>query len=103
MKNMPSEINICGSQYSIEYCKSPLDVDGQKRRALFGEIDYWTRKIRVYSQPQEIDVWKTLLHEIIHGVAEETKSCLNKEENHDDLDRLSIALADTLIRSNIVK
>jgi len=98
---LPNKVNICGIEYSITFFDKPSEVDMQKRESLWGQIDYWTRTIRIYDneQPPE-DVFHTLMHEIIHGVASALHlESLSKEEHHDDLDILALALSDVLLRN----
>lgn len=97
----PAKVNICGIEYSIEYTDNPANVDLYKRKALWGEIDYWTQSIRVYDNGKNNhQIWQTLIHEILHGIAENLKlSCLQNKDNHDDLDVLALALWDVFTRN----
>ena len=98
---LPAEVNILGVCHSISYVDNPAEVDLEKRKSLWGQIDYWSRTIRIYKneRPQE-DVWGTILHEVLHGIlAELHVKWLDDEENHDELERLSLALTDVLIRN----
>ena len=97
----PTSVNIVGVIYKIEYVDKPSDVDVFKRTSLWGQIDYWTRTIRIYDNGRSMeDIWQTLFHEILHGIAELLKlSSLNKDENHDELDVLALAIVDILIRN----
>ena len=68
--NLPSSVKIFDVVYEIEYVEKPSDVDIYKRQSLWGQIDYWTRTIRVYrNDRQDSDVMQTLWHEVIHGIA----------------------------------
>ena len=95
----PKNINILGVVYKVTYVDKPSDVDIYKRESLWGQIDYWTRTIRIYDndRPGE-DVWHAIFHEIIHGiqVALNIKSLKDAE---DDIDVLSLALADVIFRN----
>ena len=101
MNNRPSSVNICGIVYSIEYVDKPSEVDIYKRQSLWGQIDYWTQSIRIYDNGKnDGEVCQTLIHEILHGIAENCKlDCLLKKDNHDDLDVLALALWDTFTRN----
>lgn len=95
----PTEINILGYQYSVEYFDNPAEVDPDRRKALWGCIDYWDRTIRVYDKqtPSE-NVFHTLLHETLHGICSGLKlDDLNKDE--DTIDLISMALADVIVRN----
>jgi hypothetical protein len=97
----PGQVNILGVEYRIAYVDNPAEVDIHKRESLWGQIDYWTRTIRVYDngRPTE-DIWQTLLHEVLHGIAEALHlKALTDSANHDQLDLVALALADVLFRN----
>jgi hypothetical protein len=96
----PDKVNILGKIYTIVYVDRPSDVDIFKRESFWGQIDYWTCTIRVYSQRIEADVLQTILHEIIHAIVAELKlHILEKEDAHDTVDLLALALADVFTRN----
>ena len=102
---LPNEGNILGICHSIKYVDNPAEVDLERRRSLWGQIDYWSRTIRVYQneRPQE-DVWGTVVHEVIHGIVTELHlKWLDDSENHDEIERLSLALTDVLIRNGWIE
>lgn len=97
----PTEVNILGVRYQITYVDKPSEVDIFKRESLWGQIDYWTRTIRVYDngRPDE-DVWQTILHEVLHGIAIQLHlKAMSHADNHDELDLISLALTDVLTRN----
>lgn len=97
----PNSVNVLGVEYKIEYTDKPSDVDLYKRASLWGQVDLWTRTIRIYDngRPAE-DVWQTIFHEIFHCIADELKlKALAKDENHDELDVLALAMTDVLFRN----
>jgi len=97
----PQVVNIMGVEYTIEYKDKPSDVDLYGRKSLWGEIDYWTRTIRIYDGGgSDADIWERILHEVFHGIAEALKlKSLTNEDNHDDLGILALALTDVLFRN----
>ena len=102
----PESVVILGKRYAITYCERPSDVDMYHRESYWGQIDYWTRTIRIYDfgdrQPE--DLWHTLIHEVLHGVVEELKiEQLKGEKNHDALDILALAIVDVLFRNGWIK
>lgn len=102
---LPYKINICGIIYSVEYKENPSDVDIHRRESLWGQIDYWTRTIRIYhnNNPLE-DVWQTIIHEVVHGICNHLAlNEFDKPENHDDLDVLALGLFDTFARNGWLK
>lgn len=97
----PKIVNILGLKYTITYVDKPSEVDIFKRESLWGQIDFWTRTIRIFDdgkRPIE-DVFQTILHEILHGIGSSLNLNINKKENHDELDILALALTDVLFRN----
>ena len=101
MIEKPTQVNILGVCYSITYADKPSEVDIYKRESLWGQIDYWTRTIRVYDHGRSAeDIWETIIHEVLHGIAAHLHlKSMGKEENHDELDLISLALVDVLNRN----
>jgi predicted ArsR family transcriptional regulator len=96
----PDKVNILGKVYTIVYVDRPSDVDIFKRESFWGQIDFWTKTIRVYSQTTGEDVLQTILHEIIHAIVAELKlHILEKEDAHDTVDMLALGLADVFTRN----
>lgn len=91
--NLPETVKIVDTVYKIEYCDKPSDVDLYKRQSLWGQIDYWTRTIRIYkgNNYTELDVRQTLLHEILHGIVEKFK--IDQIEKHADHEKIIDLLA----------
>jgi hypothetical protein len=89
--------------YSINYVDNPAEVDIYKRSSKWGQIDYWTRSIRIYDNGRAIeDIWQTILHEVIHGIAEALNlSALNADEAQIDL--LALALSDIFFRNSWIR
>lgn len=101
LEDMPTEINILGRRYSVEYVDNPAEVDIFKRESLWGQIDYWTRSIRIYANDlNKEDIWESIIHEVLHGIGATLKiGWLQDNANHDDLGALAVALTDTLVRN----
>ena len=98
----PDSVNILGKQYSIEYKDTPSDVDLFRREALWGQIDYWTRTIRIYSGRNTEDVLETVMHEVVHGILRELR--MNKWcDDEDNVALLALGLADVLARNGWVR
>jgi len=74
--------------------------DIYKRDSLWGQIDYWTRTIRIYDNDRRLeDIFHSLLHEVLHGISSALKLKLRDENMHDELDILSLALTDVIFRN----
>jgi hypothetical protein len=100
----PTTVNIFGVEYSITYVDNPSDVDIYKHSSIWGQIDYWTRTIRIYDNGKpEQDVFQAVMHEVLHGIAEALKLELNNEDRHDELDLLALGLTDTFYRNGWIK
>lgn len=103
MKNRPEKVNILGIDYAVLYCDKPSDVDVHRRESLWGQIDYWTRSIRVYDDGTRLpaDLWETILHEVLHGIGDGLKldKFSGKDCDDDMVDILALALTDVLVRN----
>lgn len=101
----PKEVNILGITYKIEYVDKPSEVDIFKRDSLWGQIDYWTRSIRIYdNNTTEVDIWETIMHEVLHGIETALKlKCFKEEKGHEELGLVAMALTDILFRNGWFK
>lgn len=97
----PDSVVILGIQYNIEYVDKPSEVDIFKRESLWGQIDYWTRSIRIYDNDRtEEDIWETIWHEVLHGVIDALKlRCFSGDECENDLGVLALAISDVIFRN----
>lgn len=99
----PTSLNILGVVYQVTYVDKPSDVDLQGREVNLGQIDYWSRTIRVLDNGRSIgDIWQTLIHEILHAIGSELHLKINDERNHDELDIIAVVLTDVLFRNGIL-
>ena len=102
----PESVEILGTKYEITYCDKPSDVDLFKRESLWGQIDYWTRTIRVYKNPKSEDIWDTIIHEALHGIITALRIKGKIEENPSGEDivwLLALGLRDVLFRNGWMK
>lgn len=93
------KITIVGIPYNVLYFDNPADVDPRKRESYWGLIDFWAHDIRVYKPDGQCieQTTQTILHEILHGVAENMNiKCLKSDDNHDDLDMIATGLNQVL-------
>jgi hypothetical protein len=98
----PKQIIILGHLYIVKYCQKPSDVDMNGRDSLWGQVDYWSRTIRIWDdghRRKNHDVLHTLWHEIIHAIVSELK--LNNRRLREDqaVDLLALGIADVLARN----
>lgn len=100
---MIKKINIFSVEYTIEYCDKPSDVDINKRTSMWGQIDYWSRTIRIYKGIQKTDIMVTIIHEVIHGIMDHLNlDTYITEDNEGFVDTLATGLVDTLMRNNLI-
>jgi len=102
----PESLNILGIPYKIRYVDKLTDVTPNNRITdVIGTIDYMDRIISIYDNGRSInDIWETILHEVIHGIAEALHiKPLTGEENENYVDLLGLALGDFLFRNNLIK
>ena len=102
MIQKPTEINILGIRYTVTYASNPADVDIYKRQTCWGQIDYWTRTIRIYDNGRPIeDIWQTILHEVLHGIGEllHIDTLMNDQNKEETIGLLALALADVATRN----
>jgi len=94
----PDSVIILGKRYQIEYTDTPSNVDIYRRESLWGQIDLWTRTIRVYDNRRSIeDLWETILHEVLHGIVIELNiKALDGDSHEDDIDILALALMNVM-------
>jgi hypothetical protein len=105
LNSRPTKVKILLHEYTITYVDKPSDVDIAGRESLWGQIDYWTRTIRIYdNKTQRADILHGLLHEILHGITEELHVDILKyipgtegQKAHDAIDLLALGLADVLL------
>ena len=98
----PKRINIMGIEYTVRYVEKPSDVDLYGRESLWGQVDYWTRTIRVYDKGDrsDEDIWVSILHEILHAIGQQANlSMLKDKANHEQLDLLGSILVDVFFRN----
>jgi hypothetical protein len=105
--DLPTQVNILGKVYKIEYVDKPSDVDIHKRESLWGQCDYWTRSIRVFRNDDSNieDLFHIVLHEILHGIISDLhlKTISSAPDHEDIVDLLALALADVLQRNDWLK
>lgn len=97
----PKSVNIMGNRYSIRYVKSQIDVDRSREKHLYGQINYMSSSIRIFDNGQigEAEVMSTIFEEVLHGIQEDLRITIS----HNDLSRVSKALADLFIRNRWIK
>lgn len=95
------EVNILGFNFKIDYVDNASEVDIHKRESYVGQIDYWSKSIRIYNKSDNEQKCETLIHEILHGIAE--YGCINEIKEEKIISRLSILIYDTLNRNGLLK
>jgi hypothetical protein len=100
---LPDKVMIVGCEYSVSYEETPSDVDIRKCDSLWGQIDYWTRSIRVFKRDRaNRDIFETLMHEILHGVVSRLK-LKALDDNEDCIQLLAVGLTDVLCDNHFIE
>ena len=104
-KKRPESLNILGIDYRIDYCDKPSEVDVFKRESLWGQVDPWTKTIRIYDKGNsDEDVWQTIFHEMLEAFKINLHlACFEGERGHEELDLVAMAINDVLFRNNLIK
>ena len=90
----PKQINIAGTLYNVIYRKK---VNGKK---LYGKIDYEKKEIVIWNGESGVHLWKTIFHEILHGIEEEFHlKCFSGKRGHDELDIIASQIVDVCFRN----
>jgi hypothetical protein len=99
LDNFPTEIDILGIPYKLEYCDNPSNVDVHKRESLWGQIDFWTGTIRIYvGSGNEEAIWHTIWHEILHAIICSLKIKLDDDKEEDIVDLLSLGINNIMFK-----
>jgi len=115
MRSWPKKINIMGIEHAVTYCNDIADVDINRDRGLWGQIDFRRRTIRILRKDDRdgnqdgerspADILQTLLHETMHGIIEYNpliKTKIPTKNTEDVCEAIALNLADTLIRNKLV-
>lgn len=96
----PEHVNILGIEYAIQYCDKPSDVDINHYASLWGQIDHWTRSIRIYDLGRsEADQMQTLLHEVLHGIGSLLHIPELQTDKNELVDLIALGLLDVFTRN----
>ena len=95
---IPKKINILSTVYDVEILKGNSYLLG---KGVDAEIDFIEKAIRIQDN-SNINIYKDLLHEIVHGVIRELFLLNDNDDEEKIVQGLSSVLSDTLIRNNLV-
>jgi hypothetical protein len=96
-----NHLTIAGKRWAVVWCATREEV-GRDALSYSGICIAARHEIRCWRSGDAVEDLDTLLHELLHAVAWEQKSVMNDDKNHNDLARMSSALADTLTRNGLV-
>jgi hypothetical protein len=102
----PDKINILGVDYSVTYVDKPSEVDIFHRHSYWGQVDYWTRSIRIFDKDvKDEDLLHSIIHEVLHAVINALKihQIEDNTDYEDIVDLLALGLADVLVRNSWLK
>ena len=101
----PCKLKILGIIYSVSYFDKPSDVDLYGRDSLWGQIDFWSRSIRIYKKdrPNE-DIWQSLMHEVLHGIISQLHiTQISKDSDYEKInDLLATGLSSFLFDNELL-
>lgn len=97
---MMGTLNVLSTEYEVELKDNVADVDRSKRQALFGQVDPFELRIRLYKRRVLDEIKKTLIHELIH-LAEDHIRKESFSPTEDDVQQLTEILYDTLKRNGL--
>lgn len=104
MKTKPKQLKILDTTYTIEYLDKPSDVDSHKTESLWGQIGHWTRTIRIYDNGRSSeDIWRTIWHEVLHGIVLQLKVDWKEDPDEDIIDQLALGINCVCFDNGILK
>ena len=85
-EGFPKSLQIFNSVYEVMYYDKASQVDHVQRNSLFGQVDLWDSKIRIYKgRHSESSIWQTIWHEVIHTILDKLYLKLSEDEVFVDL------------------
>lgn len=112
-KGFPQTLTVCGLIYRVEYVRHEVEADIDKRAAVWGQVDFHTRSIRICvgrgkRRRKPSDLLNTLLHELLHAILQQNKAVILAAKADDTysevfVDSLASVLTDTLVRNGLVR
>jgi hypothetical protein len=101
------KVNVMSTIYKVSYHKDMKKVNGDdtEGQLSLGIIDYIAREIRIFDNGNKEEVFKTLIHEIMHAIAVEMciSECWRPAVEERIIDGFAVGLADTLLRNGLIK
>ena len=100
------KLNVMSTIYKVSYHKDIKRVSGDDgEKITLGLIDYINREIRIFDNGNTEEIFKTLIHEIMHAVAVEMglSECWTTETEERIVDGFAVGMADTLLRNGLIK
>jgi hypothetical protein len=101
------KVNVMSTIYKVSYHKDMKNVNGDdtEGQLSLGIIDYISREIRIFDNGNKEEVFKTLIHEIMHAIAVEMNmsDCWKIKDEERIIDGFAVGMADTLLRNGLIK
>ncbi len=93
MKKLPNKVRILHIEYKVIYVDNPCKVDLTERKALWGQIDYWTRTIRIYNKDRTYeDILQNIFHECVHAIVRQQRIYDLKPDDEHFVDLFSMGM-----------
>lgn len=102
---LPDNINIMSTNYTVNYINERSELDPVGLSILDGVILFDINEIRVYNKLDKETKFKTLFHEMVHGIVREMNiwEIQDHENSERIVDSVAIGLFDTLIRNRMIE
>lgn len=100
--SFPSTMQSFNSTYDVTYYDKASQVDHVQRSSLFGQVDSWDSKIRIYKgKYSKAGIWQTIWHELIHAILDKLYLKLSEDEVFVDL--MATAINGVLERNEVFR
>jgi hypothetical protein len=101
---LPTKVKVFDVVYKIEHLDKPSEVDLFKRESLWGQVDFWTRTIRIYHNNRQVaDVMQTVWHEILHAIASSLHIDNKINDDNDIIDLLATGINNVIVDNDWMK
>lgn len=106
LRELPDGIDLFSTKWDIVYIDTPYEVGDARSttQPLFGECNLIDRRIEIYAGDRSIpDIWKTLIHEILHAIANELgmEELENLNSYEAVVDGLATGLVDMIYKNKL--
>ena len=100
-KGFPSEIKMLSKVYEIQY--HPLACPEDQEDVLWGKINFTEHNIKIYNtdKSSDIEIWNTLMHELLHLIVEMLQINFKKDSEEKVVDNISTMMVHLFKENNL--